>query len=262
VKSGDGIEISFPDGTHLSVIPGWWGPPHNRWYLNVDVANSPAREGIMGILLPGTWLPLLPDGTSLGNLPASLHQRYVDLNQKFAKAWRVSDKTSLFDYAPHTSTATFTLPTWPPEKPPCVLPGTPVAQPLDPRRAQQVCREVVDKAMNANCVFDVSVTGNDGFARTYLLSQKLQAAAAVTISNLPTQGGDEKTPCPKIDVFFKPSDATAVPYLGIVLPTLERECKAKRADLRVSTVKFLRCNADSSSKGFGPVAYADIICTK
>ena len=70
---------------------------------------------------PQTWLPLLPSGATVGPKPASLHERYVALYQTFADAWRVTDQTSLFVYAPGTSTKTFTDRDWPAEKPPCKL---------------------------------------------------------------------------------------------------------------------------------------------
>jgi hypothetical protein len=170
---GSGIEIDFPDKTRLIVTTNFW-ESQNKWYLNVDVVNTPGREGVMGAIAPRSWLPLLPDGTSMGPIPASLHQRYVDLNQKFADAWRVTDTTSLFDYAPGTSTATFTNRDWPPEKPPCIIPGSeiPPAKPMDPRRAQQLCRAITDKNMKSQCVFDATVTGEAGFAKTYLVTQK------------------------------------------------------------------------------------------
>lgn len=179
VKStvGSGIEIFFPDKTHLIAVPNFWGPPNNIWYLNVDVVNTPAREGVMGAILADNWLPPLPDGTTLGRKPASLHQRYLDLNQKFADAWRVSDSTSLFDYAPGTSTKTFTNPGWPPENPPCIIPESkiPPARPIELGRARALCSKIVDKNLNAQCVFDVMVTGEAGFAKNYLITQILKS---------------------------------------------------------------------------------------
>lgn len=177
---GDGIEIDFPDGTVLIVTPLFW-TSQGKWYLNVNVFHTPAIEGIMGAIARGSWLPALPNGTSLGPRPAALHQRYVDLYQTFADAWRVTDKTSLFDYAPGTSTATFTLSGWPMENPPCDIPGNPPVKPLDPRIAQRLCRGVVDKNRNADCVFDVTVTGESGFAKIYALSQQIQAGSTTTI---------------------------------------------------------------------------------
>jgi hypothetical protein len=358
---GDGIEIDFPSGVHLSAVPGWWGPPHNRWYLNLDVVNFSARQGIMGNLAGNSWLPALPNGASLGPRPAALHQRYVDLYQRFADAWRVTDRTSLFDYAPGTSTATFTNRSWPSENGPCVIPRSPQATPLDRQTAVQACRAIEDKNMNADCVFDVAATGNPGFAKTYLISQRLRAgstmviigdeqdptpagrpavfraavttltgkgtptgsvqftvdgvktgspiklergvatwtasdlqpgthqiaavytpesrtvfvtsasrnephvvqrADAITIDNLPMQGGDEKTPCPPIGVTFKRSGADAVPYLKAVLPGLDKQCAFKGPGLVTSTIKFVRCTPDPRGAGFGPVASADLTCAK
>jgi hypothetical protein len=73
----------------------------------------------MAPLAAGSWLPALPDGSPLGDMPATLHQRYVDLYSKFGNAWRVG--ASLFDYKPGTSTKDFTAASWPPEKPSCPL---------------------------------------------------------------------------------------------------------------------------------------------
>lgn len=174
---GNGIEIFFPDKTHLIATPNWWAS-QNTWYLNVDVVNTPGREGVMGAIPPGSWLPLLPNGTTMGPIPASLSQRHIDLNQKFANAWRVNNGTSLFDYPSGTSTATFTNRNWPPRKPPCIIPGSriPPAKPMNPQKAQELCRKIVDKNMKAECVFDVTVTGEAGFAKAYLTTQALHSS--------------------------------------------------------------------------------------
>ncbi len=187
-----GIDIDFPNETILTVIPAWW-PAQSRWYLNVDVLRTPSLEGIMGALLPGSWLPALPDGTSLGPKPASLHQRYVDLYHKFGEAWRVTNQTSLFDYLPGTSTQTFTFKGWPPEQPPCTVPDSPPVKPVDAHVAELACSRVADKNMHANCVFDVAITGNTGFAKTYLLSQRIRYGSTTIIvsdDQDPTQVGE------------------------------------------------------------------------
>jgi hypothetical protein len=178
VSAGSGtpgaIEIFFPDGTRLIITTNWWSS-QNIWYMNVDVINTHAREGIVGAITAGNWLPMLPDGTPMGPRPVSLNQRYLDLNQRFAGAWRVTNATSLFDYAPGTSTATFTDKTWPPNKPPCVAPGSPAPpqQPIEREKAQEICRKIKNKTMRDQCIFDVSVTGEPGFALTYLKTQAL-----------------------------------------------------------------------------------------
>jgi hypothetical protein len=181
-----GLEIDFPDHTVLLATPGWW-PSQSKWYLDVDVVRPPSlggaggpvieiakasvppsEGGIMASIPAGNWLPSLPDGTPMGPMPASLHDRYVGLYQTFGDAWRVANATSLFDYAPGTSTDTFTLKTWPGESGSCTLPGvTPVPQPAPPAVAEHACRGITGRFSHADCVFDVTVTGNPGFGRTY-----------------------------------------------------------------------------------------------
>jgi len=180
---GDGIEIQYADGSQLIVTPAWW-PGQQKWYLNVSVYGTTAAEGTFGKLARDSWLPALPNGSSLGPKPASLHERYVELFGKFADAWRVTDKTSLFDYAPGTSTATFTNAAWPIENPTsCVIPNQPSATPVANGIAERACAAIVDRNMKADCVFDVAVTGNPGFAKLDEITQQLQPGATVTTVN-------------------------------------------------------------------------------
>lgn len=198
VKSpaGDGIEIHYPDGTRLVVTPAYWNA-QKKWYLNVNVYGTTATEGIMGLIANDGWLPALPDGTSLGPKPESLHQRYVDLYEKFADAWRVTDETSLFDYPPGASTATFTLDEWPRERPSsCAIQGEPSAPSIDVQVAETHCASIIDQNMKADCVFDVAVTGEPGFAQTYQLTEQLQpglTATTVKDDKDPTQQGESVT---------------------------------------------------------------------
>jgi hypothetical protein len=172
-NAAGGLRIDFPDGTYLFVTPGWWAD-QGKWYLNLDIAPAGEGFGIAGFIGPDTWLPALPDGSSMGPLPQTSHDRYVSLNQKFADAWRVTDANSLFDYAPGTSTSTFTNRSWPPERPPCEVPGTTSAEPIAENLARAAC-QMARGSENANCVYDVMVTGNPGFATTYVLSQSVVA---------------------------------------------------------------------------------------
>ncbi len=194
-KSGDGIRIDFPDETVLVATPGWWAS-QGKWYMNVRVSHTRASEGILGAIAPNSWLPAMPDGRSLGPRPGALHQRYVDLYQKFAGAWRVTDQTSLFDYAPGTATATFTLTSWPLENPPCVIPDVEPVKPATQAVAGKACQRIVDKNMKRDCIFDVVVTGEPGFAKTYLTSQRLRLDGTTTtvIDDAdPTQVGETVT---------------------------------------------------------------------
>ncbi|MGH9968096.1 MAG: hypothetical protein ACREBG_09730 [Pyrinomonadaceae bacterium] len=177
-----GIQIEAPGGSVVVITPGWWDH-YQVWYLNVDTRTVRATDGVMGAIAPGSWLPALPDGSSLGPRPRDLHQRYLDLYDRFENAWRVTDSTTLFDYAPGTSTATFTIANWPEEAPqrcvvPPPLPGGPVAKaPLKALQlevAQQHCRGIVADNARANCIQDVMVTGEPKFAETYVRGEQIQ----------------------------------------------------------------------------------------
>jgi len=175
-----GIEIEFPNGTHLIVTPGWWAW-QSKWYLNLNVSQTSALEGIMGDVVDG-WLPRLPDGTSLGPRPAALPDRYVDLYKTFGDAWRVTTVSSLFDYASGTSTNTFTYSDWPPETAPCVVPEQPpVTKLFDEKKAREVCAGLRAERRKGDCVFDVMVTNDTEVAKTYKFTEQLLAGATATM---------------------------------------------------------------------------------
>ncbi len=170
------LEIDFPDGAILTVPAYQVG---TQWVIHVDGSRLDAREGLMGAIASGSWLPALPNGGAEGPMPPStltgMHQRFVVLNRDYANAWRVNGRTSLFDYGPGTSTATFTNPSWPVENATtCVVPNMPPPpKPITAAAAQDICRAVTDKTANANCVFDVMATGRPEFSKGYQISQHL-----------------------------------------------------------------------------------------
>jgi hypothetical protein len=175
---GNGIEIHFPDGKTLSATQAEFS---SMWYLNVDIANlglvsdagGASEGGLAGAIAEGSWLPALPNGSQIGPMPANLHDRYAAVYDKFGAAWRVTKSASLFDYAPGTSTATFTNTAWPKETPPCTVPNRTAAQPVSAAVAEQACMKVTDAALHSNCVFDVQVTGQSGFAEHYAVTQNV-----------------------------------------------------------------------------------------
>jgi len=172
-----GLRIDCEDGTVVIVTPSFWNG-HN--IMNVSVSNTRADEGIMGFVPKDSWLPRLRNGASVGPMPASLHDRYVTLYKTFADSWRVTNQTSLFVYAPGTSTKTFTDTAWPAEKPPCKLkpefqvPGVQVLKGMPVDKARMICKAVTMKDLHENCVFDVATTGDEVFAKGYLLVQELR----------------------------------------------------------------------------------------
>ena len=191
-KPGDTYRVTFPSGTVLMVTPLFWNS-QGKWYLNVDVIRSAADGmggaefsgsgfpgGLMSSTAAGSWLPVLSDGSSLGAMPATLNQRFTDLYRKFGESWRITDKTSLFDYGPGTSTATFTDRSWPRLNSSCNIPNSPPIEQIKVDVARRLCREVTDKNTNANCIFDVMNTGEPTFAKLYVLKQQMQNGVTST----------------------------------------------------------------------------------
>ena len=177
--SGNGIEIEFPDGTSL-IANSWWWSSQSKWMLQISVFSTLADEGLLGNVNTGNWLPKLSDGSTLGAKPASSNQRYIDLNKTFADSWRVTHASSLFEYAAGQSTNTFTNKNWPPQSGPCVVPSSPPVQPISEDRAIALCRTVKDKGDNKDCVVDVQLTGEPGFAKAYIRSQVIREGATRT----------------------------------------------------------------------------------
>ncbi|HEV7763547.1 MAG TPA: S8 family serine peptidase [Thermoanaerobaculia bacterium] len=191
-----GLEVHFPDETVLIATPGWLAS-QNKWHLNLQVARTRVSAGLMGAVPHGGWLPALPHGASMGSMPETLNDRFFDLYTSFADAWRVTPGSGLFDYAPGTSTATFTLPTTLSSKAPCKLPQTESAIPTTPAVAETACNGIKDKKKKADCIADVIVTGEPAIAKTYLASQQLKTGATMI-----TVKGDKDSSAPGTTVTF------------------------------------------------------------
>jgi len=174
--SGGGIQIDFPDQTTLMVNTSSW-PFYGAQWLHVNVFHTPAYDGLMGARSKGSWLPRLSDGSAFGAKPASLHDRYVELYEKFADSWRVNKDTSLFDYVGDTSMAKYENKKWPTENGPYAAANVAVAQPLPRPAAELACRDIAGKIEKANCVFDVRVMGHKDLAKGHLLNQKIRLGA-------------------------------------------------------------------------------------
>ena len=177
--SETGIRIDYEHGPVVTITPNFW-TSYGLPYIDVDVSNTNAGEGLMGRIPKGNWLPALQNGATLGPKPASSQERYVQLYRTFADSWRVTDQTTMFLYTPGKSTATFTDRKWPAQQPPCT-PGNEFPTPVNPIRenipiakAERICKGVTDKDLHANCVFDVATTGDETLAKGYLIAQDLR----------------------------------------------------------------------------------------
>jgi Bacterial Ig-like domain (group 3) len=179
--SGAGvIEIDFPDGASLIVT--YTCCYYNQSYLGLYIYNTTATKGISGVIAANSWLPALQNGTSVGPKPTNPHDIFEELYVTFADDWRVTDKTSLFDYAPGTSTATFTNKDWPAENTEaCSVNDQTPPIPIGLGDAQLLASSIVDPNMRADAIFDVMATGDSGFVKSYLLMQRVKAGTTSTV---------------------------------------------------------------------------------
>lgn len=219
-----GLRVDYDDGTVLTATPAFWSS-YNTAYINVSVSNTKADEGIMGFIPKDSWLPRLRSGASVGPMPGGLFDRYATLYKTFANSWRVTNKTSLFVYAPGTSTKTFTDHDWPAEKPPCKLkpqlriPRMPILKSMPISKAERICRAVTMKDLNRNCVFDVATTGDKIFAEGYRLAQELRlygTAVQIVGNAAPSRLGRSPVVSPDDDPPRKPARSLVI--TAVVLP--------------------------------------------
>ncbi|GAA2367746.1 hypothetical protein Cme02nite_28430 [Catellatospora methionotrophica] len=143
--------LTWPDGSQAWVFAV-------QASLTVQVGPAPEHRGRMRGLL-GDF-----DGDKRGDLKLRdgttlTDPSFADIHGRLVDSWRVTEQTTLFDYGPGQSTATFTDPDFP---------SGPVTAQNSPDRAaaEQACRAagVTDPVQLANCVVDVGVTGDTGYA--------------------------------------------------------------------------------------------------
>ena len=180
-EDGGQVALRWADGSIAlaGIIPG----------EGIDVEILPAAslrghlEGLLGNDDGSSAGDLrFPDGSTLPTAASAL-----DLDGRFADAWRLTDATSLFSYAPGTDTATFTDRAFPPAA---------AATPSDGQveSAREVCLALgIDPARQddlSNCAFDLAATGQASFASSGISRSQEPADDAVEL------GGSSRSPEP------------------------------------------------------------------
>ncbi|WP_116999134.1 VWD domain-containing protein [Desertimonas flava] len=147
----DASMVAWPDG---STVRLHW---YRGWFVSVTVppARSARMEGLLGAADGDLRNDLRQaDGTVVDTNVAAAHE------SPFALSWAVDESTTLFDYEPGQSVATFRIPHPRPQSPdldPELIDGCAVA--LGERAA---AHEV------SSCAFDVAATGDEGFVHQYV----------------------------------------------------------------------------------------------
>jgi hypothetical protein len=176
-----GFELDLPDGTKV------WALSVGSFGINLLVKPSQSLFATgVGLLaqVPTTaklQIPPLPDGTTL---PASAdrHDRWHTLYQVFAPAWRVSTTSTLFDYDPGKSPASYLVAAYPPEAAPQTTAD------LDPAvlaEARTTCGAVSDPDLVDQCAYDTAVTGDSRYVTIYQATDQLQTVGTTTLDLAP-----------------------------------------------------------------------------
>lgn len=172
-RGTESIEIVLPDGTAL------WALARARYGIVLEIAPSDAlREngvGLLGPVLPGgAGLPALPDGTRIPR-PVDSQERYKDLYEILSGGWRVDKETTLFDYASGGSTDDYTKAGFPDESA-----ATGLAELTDEQLSAgfAACAAIDDALLWSQCLFDVAVTNDPGFADLYAAAESFITGGA------------------------------------------------------------------------------------
>lgn len=180
-----GAEVDFPDGTIL------WALRTGGYGINAQVRPSDALRGnavgMLGVVPRGGFnVPALPDGTKLP-APIGRQQRHEVLYGRFADAWRVTDATTLFDYDPGRSTASYTVAGFPSADADRTLEDL-AADARAYSAAVTACDVITDAALRNQCIYDVVVTANAGFVTGYQQVTQFRTVGATSLDEpVPTQ---------------------------------------------------------------------------
>jgi hypothetical protein len=192
-----GYEIDFPDGTQL------WTLSVGDYGINAQIKPSATLaadgQGLLGTIIPGgLGVPLLPDGTRLP-AAADAHQHHVALYGQFADAWRLTDKTALFDYDSGKSTASYTIKDFPSEANDPAVTGLTASETA---AGESSCAAITDAGLKSDCIFDVGVSGQSGFSVNYVAIKEFFdsgiANPTTTPGPEPTQSEVPITPAPGV----------------------------------------------------------------
>jgi hypothetical protein len=173
----DGLEVAYGDGTISTVLF------HGNGFaqaLDIQIAPSDAfraqATGLLGPLAAGSELPALPDGTALP-LSQDRATRFTQRYQQLAPAWHVTDQTSLFDYKPGETTATFDKPGFPTQD--VAFTAAELEQQQDPadvQNANNACVGATGEPEDLeHCIFDILATKDPNYAQFYALLQQFLA---------------------------------------------------------------------------------------
>ncbi|MEO6350653.1 MAG: hypothetical protein ABIP53_08375 [Candidatus Limnocylindrales bacterium] len=172
-----GIEVAYGDGTITTAFF------HGNGFadaLDIQIAPSDALKaqgtGLLGPTAAGSELPALPDGSALP-LSADRVTRFTQRYLELGPAWHITDVTSLFDYEPGQTSATFDQPGFPTQDVAFTVEELQEQQGVvEFQKAAEKCAALGgDQELIVKCVFDVMATKDPAYAQFYAQVQQFLA---------------------------------------------------------------------------------------
>jgi hypothetical protein len=193
-----GVRVRWPDGTYVEV-------PENAVGISLLLKVAPDRRGHLTGLIGDAGVPAIDEFHGREGRPYSpslLEGNEAALDHKYGGSWRIKQRESLFTYAPHKNTRSYTIPGFP--KKLFDLGTVPLAKAL---HTEALCRKAgaTNLRLLQDCEYDVLVSGNERYAEAdgvvQTVSEPGPSEATVTPSPVvgspaPTTPPSEVTPGP------------------------------------------------------------------
>ena len=222
--SGTDVEMSWPDGSVVDL--NWF----SGWFVRVTVPPERAArmEGLVGSSDGDLSNDLaMPDGTLLDTTDVEIDE------SPYSLAWAVRGDTTLFDYDPAQSLATFRRP-HPIPVPPAI--DAPIRERCVDALGQRAAAHEVDA-----CAYDVSATGDEGFVGQYveIVDRRVRATGAVIVPDIPA------TAEPAVGAAGRAGEPT------IILGPEQRSGAVTAAAGTVLLVRTASCDPDAGTREVG-----------
>jgi hypothetical protein len=218
-----GVKVRWRDGTYVEI-------PENYIGLSLLTKVAPDRLGHLTGLLGDAGATAAK--RFLGRehkpyTPITLERDEYVMYRKYGASWRISQRESLFTYARHKNTRSYTLLNYPRKH--FNEGGVPLAKAL---HAEAVCRDAgsTNLALVQDCEYDVLLSGNTGYAAGDALAQSVsEPGPPARTANTPgaTGSGSTTPPAGGAPAPGKPSPPPAIDLgAGQAQPSLAYDPKS------------------------------------
>ena len=191
------MRVRWPDGTYVEV-------PENAVGISLLLKVASDRRGHLTGLIGDAGVPAIDEFHGREGRPYSptlLGDNEAALDRKYGGSWRIKQRESLFTYARHKNTHSYTILDFP--KKLFNLGAVPLAKAL---HTEALCRKAgaTNLRLLQDCEYDVLVSGNEGYAEADAIAQTVSEPGP---SEHPPASGPATAPGP-VGVAAPPSEGT------------------------------------------------------